>query len=53
MSRIAATLAALREQRRKALIPYFTVGDPSAQFFCRPSCQVQSFAQPRAAESRQ
>ena len=30
MSRIAATLAALREQRRKALIPYFTVGDPTA-----------------------
>ena len=30
MSRIAATLAALRGQRRKALIPYFTVGDPSA-----------------------
>ena len=31
-----------------------TVADLSgAQFFCRPSCQVQSFAQPRAAESRQ
>ncbi len=30
MSRIAATLAALRAQGRTALIPYFTVGDPFA-----------------------
>ena len=28
MSRIAATLAALRDQRRTALIPYVTAGDP-------------------------
>ncbi|HPO20653.1 MAG TPA: tryptophan synthase subunit alpha [Rubrivivax sp.] len=30
MSRIAATFDALRAQRRKALIPYITVGDPFA-----------------------
>ena len=30
MSRIAATFVALRAQRRKALIPYITVGDPFA-----------------------
>ncbi len=30
MSRIAATFAALRERRRKALIPYVTAGDPHA-----------------------
>jgi tryptophan synthase alpha chain len=30
MSRIAATFAALHEQRRKALIPYVTAGDPHA-----------------------
>ena len=30
MSRIAATFAALREQGRKALIPYVTAGDPFA-----------------------
>ena len=30
MSRIAATFAALRERRRKALIPYVTAGDPYA-----------------------
>ena len=30
MSRIHATFAALRELRRKALIPYITVGDPHA-----------------------
>ncbi len=30
MSRLAATLQALRAQRRKALIPYVTVGDPFA-----------------------
>jgi tryptophan synthase alpha chain len=30
MSRIAATLAALRSRGRKALIPYVTVGDPFA-----------------------
>ncbi len=30
MSRIDATFAALREQRRKALIPYVTAGDPCA-----------------------
>jgi tryptophan synthase alpha chain len=29
MSRIAATFAQLREQRRKALIPFITAGDPS------------------------
>ena len=28
MSRIAATFAALRERRAKALIPYLTSGDP-------------------------
>jgi tryptophan synthase alpha chain len=28
MSRIAATFATLREQKRKALIPFFTAGDP-------------------------
>ena len=28
MSRIAATFAALRERRAKALIPYLTAGDP-------------------------
>ncbi|MEO8835876.1 MAG: tryptophan synthase subunit alpha [Caldimonas sp.] len=30
MSRIDATFAALRERRRKALIPYLTAGDPTA-----------------------
>ncbi|HEY4958810.1 MAG TPA: tryptophan synthase subunit alpha, partial [Caldimonas sp.] len=30
MSRIEATFAALRERRRKALIPYLTAGDPHA-----------------------
>ena len=30
MSRIDATFAALRDLRRKALIPYITVGDPHA-----------------------
>ncbi len=30
MSRIAATLQALKDQGRKALIPYITVGDPFA-----------------------
>ena len=28
MSRITATLAALREKKRKALIPFVTAGDP-------------------------
>ncbi len=31
MSRIAATLAALKSGRRKALVPYITAGDPSPQ----------------------
>lgn len=31
MSRIAATLSALAAQRRKALIPYVTAGDPSPE----------------------
>ena len=30
MSRIAATLQALKDQGRKALIPYIAAGDPSA-----------------------
>ena len=32
MSRIAATFAALRANQRKALIPFITAGDPSAEF---------------------
>ncbi len=35
MSRIAATFAALREQKRKALIPFVTAGDPD-QATCVP-----------------
>jgi tryptophan synthase alpha chain len=31
MSRIAATFAALKSQRRKALIPFITAGDPHAE----------------------
>ena len=30
MSRIAATLQSLKDQGRKALIPYIAAGDPSA-----------------------
>ena len=30
MSRISATLQALKDQGRKALIPYLAAGDPSA-----------------------